>query len=97
MTLGCLIIPTDPARIVFAGNTPARLEGAVIRDEGPSRKRARLNPDVDIPLSVRQSCVLEELLKARAQTEFATKRANELLAEFHMLQADDEMESDGEF
>ena len=64
------------------------------REEGPSRKQACLDPEAAIPSNIRCACLLDELFKARAVAERASKRVEDLYAELDGLVVDNKGESE---
>ena len=80
--------------LVYLGKAAARRVEVEDREEGPSRKRARLDPEAAIPSNIHRACLLDELFKARAVAEHASKRVEDLYAELDGLVVDDEDESE---
>jgi hypothetical protein len=81
-----------PKVVLYAEKGPARVQEPARTKEGPVRKHARLDTEAPIPVRVRRACILEELFKAQAQVELATKRAEELHAQLLGLVDDDDAE-----
>ena len=76
---------------VIAERGSGRSEDVEDREEGSSRKRLR-GADLPIPLGLRRSCLVNDIVRARAIAERAEKRVLDLYAELENLPNDNDID-----